>query len=70
MYHATTLQPTPTARQPILAFQPAPTRPQTLPPTPMPMHDFLVLSACPDFTPEFNAAGATNYRERTIQRCA
>ena len=67
MHTATQLKPTPRARQPILAFQPAPQRPPT---RPTPTHDFLVLSACPDFTPDLNTAGATNYRERATQLCA
>lgn len=67
MYHATTLQPTTPARQPIIAFQPTPPRPQT-PATPM--HDFLVLTAYPDFTPELTTKTAANHRERTAQLCA
>jgi hypothetical protein len=60
-------QPTPTARQPILALQPVPFRRE---PPPAPTHDFLVLSLCPDFTPEIALAGATNHRERAPRLCA
>ena len=67
MNTAIKLPPTPTARQPILAFHPTPTRRET---TPAPMHDFLVLSPCPDFTPELPTAGTINHRERAPQRCA
>jgi hypothetical protein len=60
-------QPAPTARQPILAFRPAPLRRE---PPPAATHDFLVLSLCPDFTPELALAGAPNHRERAPRRCA
>jgi hypothetical protein len=63
MYTALPIQPTRHARQPILAFRQTATPAPTPPP---PTHDFLVMSACPDFTPELSPA----YRERIAQRCA
>lgn len=52
-------------RQPIIAFRTA-TEIHREPP---PAHDFLVLSPCPDFTPEFATLDTLNFPERAPQLC-
>lgn len=67
MHTANIHRPTPAARQPFLTFPLAPQRRET---PPMPTHDFLMLSLCPDFTPQPAIAAAVSPRERALKLSA